>query len=383
MAANAPPRRARVSVTAVFFVNGAVFSSLFARLPAVKADLGLSDGELGLALLFATVGLLVSQLIAGALAVRWGSGAVVRVAAPLYCAVAALPALAPSGAMFALALFALGAANGALDVAMNVQGAAVEQRYGRSLMSAFHAAFSFGALAGAGSGALVAAADVAPERHLAVVAVIALLAALAATRGLLPSEQPAEQGTPRLARPSKPLAVLGALAFCVLLAEGSVADWSAVYLRESVGASQAVAAVGLAAFSLTMGIGRLFGDRLAALLGAVVLARAGALLAALGLGSAIAVHQPAGAIAGFAAMGAGLAAAFPLVVSAAANRPDVPPGAAIAAVSTAGYAGFMAGPPLIGFLAEAGSLRTALLLPAALSLLAAVLATALSRSDRR
>ena len=375
---NEPPRRARVAVTAVFFVNGAVFASLFARLPAIKDDLGLSEGELGVALLFATVGLVFAQLAAGAAVVRWGVRRTMGVVAPIYGLTAALPALAPSIELFALALLVLGSANGALDLTMNAEGAAVERRYGRPIMSSLHAAFSFGALAGAGSGAIAAAAGVEPGPHLAIVAAVALVVALVATRALL-EERPADRGGPMFARPTKGLAALGALAFCVLLAEGSVADWSAIYLRDSVGTSEAVAAAGLAGFSLTMAIGRLLGDRLSAAVGPVRLAGSGALVAAGGLVSSISVGEPATTILGFVAMGAGLSTVFPLVVTAAANRPEGASGAALAAVTTTGYSGFMIGPPLIGLLAEALSLRGALLLPGVLCLLAAVLAPTLGR----
>jgi MFS family permease len=372
---NAPPTRARAAVTAVFLVNGAVFASLFARLPAIKDELEVSEGELGLALLFSMVGLVVAQLLAGAAVVRWGVKRTMGVVGPVYGLTATLPALAPSIETFALALLALGSANGALDLTMNAEGAAVERRYGRPIMSSLHAAFSFGALVGAGTGALIAGLDVEPEPHLAAVAAVAFAVAVVATRGLLP-ERP-ERGAPMLARPTKELAALGVLAFCVLLAEGSVADWSAIYLRESVETSEAVAAVGLAAFSLTMTVGRLFGDRLTAALGRSTLAGGGALLAAAGLALAVAIEQPAAGIAGFAAMGAGLATAFPLVVTAAANRPEAASGAALAAVTTTGYSGFMVGPPLIGFVAEATTLRAALILPIALCLTAAILAPAL------
>jgi MFS family permease len=365
-------------VTAVFFVNGAVFASLFARLPAIKEDLGVSEGELGLALLFSMVGLAVAQLLAGAASVRWGVKRCMRVIGPAYGLTAALPALAPSIEVFALTLLALGSANGALDLTMNVEGAAVERRYGRPIMSSLHAAFSFGALAGASTGALAAGLDIGPEPHLAVVAATAFAVAVVATRSLLP-ERP-ERGASMLARPTRELAALGVLAFCVLLAEGSVADWSAIYLRESVGSSEAVAAAGLAAFSLTMATGRLLGDRLTAALGRSRLAGGGALLAATGLALAVSVEQPAVGILGFAAMGAGLATAFPLVVSAAANRPEAASGAAIAAVTTTGYSGFMVGPPVIGFVAEAASLRAALALPIVLCLIAAVLAPTLGKS---
>jgi MFS family permease len=377
-----PLRRSRLVVTAVFFANGLVFSSLFARLPAIKADLGLSDGELGVTLLFSTAGLVAAQVYTGAAVVRWGARDVLRVAGPAYALAATLPALAPSVVLLAVALLALGSANGALDLTMNVEGAAVERRYRRPIMSSLHAAFSFGALVGAGSGALVAAAGVPPEPHLAGVAVVALLIVTAAARQLSP-DRSEESGAPMLARPSRELGALGLLAFCVLLAEGSVADWSGVYLRESMGSSEALAAAGLAAFSLTMAVGRLVGDRVTAAVGRATLAGAGSLVAGTGLALAVAVKDPAVSIAGFAAMGTGLATTFPLVVSAAANRVEDSPGASLAAVTTAGYTGFVIGPPAIGFLSEAFSLRTALLLPVVACLVAAALSPAVSRSQPR
>jgi predicted MFS family arabinose efflux permease len=383
MAANRQPRRDRAAVALVFFVNGSVFSSLFARLPAIKSELGISDGELGLALLGGAVGLLVAQLAVSGTIARLGPRGVMRITAPAYCAAAPLAALAPSGVAFALALLMLGGANGGLDVAMNVEAAAVERRRGRPLMSSFHAAFSFGALAGAGGGAIAAAAGVAADAHLAVVAVAGTAAVLAATARLADSRAGSGAGEPLFARPSRSLAALGALAFCVLLAEGSVADWSAIYLREGAGASQAVAAMGLAAFSLTMALGRLAGDGLAVSAGPRRLAAAGLALAAGGLIAVATVSDPVAGIAGFAAVGAGLATLFPLVVSAAARRPDLPPGPAIAAVSSVGYAGFLAGPPIIGLLAEMLTLRVALLLPALLCAAALALVPALGRRRER
>jgi MFS family permease len=370
-------RRARAAICAVFFVNGVVFSSLFARMPAVKSDLDLSDGQLGLALLFSTVALLVSQPGAGALSVRVGSRGVMLAGGLGYSLVLALPALMPSLGLFALTLFALGFSNGALDVSMNTQGARIEKAYGRPLLSSMHAAFSFGALAGSGVGGLVAAAGVAPEPHLACVAVAGAAVMLAAYPFLLPPGDEVDARGPLFARPSRALAALGALAFAVLLSEGSITDWSAVYLRDSAGASEGLAAAGLAAFSLTMAIGRLSGDTLVMRTSPVALARGGGLLAAGGLGLGLVAATPGAGIAGFALMGLGLSAVFPLVVSAASRRPDMPAGPAIAAVSTTGYGGFIVGPAVIGLLAELSSLRAALLLPLVLCVSAALLAPAL------
>jgi MFS family permease len=395
--ASRPVTRARVAVTVVFAVNGAVFSSLFSRLPAIKADLALSDGQLGLILLLAAIGLLAAQLIAGGTIGRAGARAVMAVAAPVYCAAIALAALAPSGPWLAAVLLVLGAANGMLDVAMNVAAAAVERRLGRPAMSSFHAAFSFGALGGAGLGALAAAAELRPLPHLALAAALttcvagaAILTLPAAVDRELPATGDAAggEGSPTgrgglLALPPRALAALGALAFCVLLAEGSVADWSAIYLREGLGASQALAAAGLAAFSLTMGLGRLAGDRLVARAGPRAIATSGLAIAAAGLGAVAAVDAPTLAIAGFALVGVGLSTVFPLVVSAAARRAELPPGPAIAAVASAGYAGFLVGPPAIGLLAELLGLRTALLLPALLCAAALALVAGLAGREGR
>lgn len=373
-----PARRDRVAVTVVFAVNGALFSSLFARLPAIKADLGLSDGELGLLLLLAAVGLLAAQLVAGGAITRAGAPRVMQASAPLYCAAVVLAALAPAPLWLAAALFVLGAANGMLDVAMNAEGAAVERRLGRPAMSSFHAAFSFGALGGAGIGALAAAAGVAPLPHLTLVAIVGGCIALAAIARLALEAPQAPETGPLIAMPTRALAALGGLAFCVLLAEGSVADWSAIYLREGLGATQAAAAAGLAIFSLTMGIGRLAGDRLVAAFGPRGVATTGLLLATAGLGVVAAAEAPIVAVVGFALVGVGLSTVFPLVVSAAARRPELSPGPAIAAVASAGYAGFLVGPPTIGLLAELLELRAALLLPAALCAGALLLAGTLA-----
>ena len=169
--------------------------------------------------------------------------------------------------------------------------------------------------------------------------------------------------------------MVGLFAFCVLLSEGAVNDWAAVYLKGDLGAGEGLAAAGLAAFSLTMGFGRLTGDRLAERLGPVRLARAGAGLAAVGMIVAVAGGRQATAIAGFAAMGLGLASLFPLAIRAGAARGDAP-GPAVAAVSGTGYLGFIAGPPLVGLMSELIGLRSALLLVAVLCALATVLAGA-------
>jgi MFS family permease len=359
--------RARFSVAGFYFLNGAVFSGWYARLPAIQDRLDLSAGQLGLALFAAPVGLLCAQPAVGALAARRGSRALVAVA-PLYFAAVVLPALAVDFGTLLIAVLLVGAANGTLDIAMNAQGVAVERAAGKRVFNSLHAAFSFGALAGASVAAGAAAAGVAPLPHLAVCALLGAALAASLAPGLVPDTGHPE--APRLARPSRRLAAIGVVAFAALLAEGSVFDWSGVYLARETGAAAGLAPLGLAAFSLCMGLGRLGADGVAARIGSAATSRGGATLAAAGIALALAVGTPAAAIAGFALMGIGLAAVFPLALRAAGLAEDAP-GPALAAVSTVGYAGFLLGPPSIGALASAGTLRAALVIVPTLCLVAA------------
>ncbi len=363
--------RPRAAVTAIFFLNGAVFSSWYARLPAIQERLGLSEGAIGVALLGAPLGLLVAQPLVGALIARRGSRPVVA-AAPLYLSAVVLPALAVDAKSLLLAVVAVGVGNGALDVAMNVQGLAVEQAGRRAVFSSLHAAFSFGVLTGAILASAVASAGVTPIWHLTCAALAGAGAAMLVTRSLLPDEANADPASPRFVRPSGRLASLGVVAFCALLAEGAVFDWSGIYLARVVEAPAGVAPLGLAAFSLTMGAGRLFGDGVAIRLGSARTALVGAMLATFGLTLVLALPSASWAIAGFAIMGLGLSVVFPLTLRVAA-RSERSSGPAIAAVSTVGYMGFLIGPPAIGLLAEATGLRVALMAAGAACVVAAVL----------
>jgi hypothetical protein len=288
-----------------------------------------------------------------------------------------LVGLAPGPGAFAAAFALAAMASGALDVSMNAQGVAVQGLHTRRVFASFHAAFSFGALAGAGAGGLAAAAGVDPAAHLALAAVL-LCGVLLAVRGdLLPAGADARAEGPVFARPSPALAALGLLAFCALLSEGAVADWSAILLDRDTAAGPAVAALGLAAFELTMGAGRLAADPLADRFGPRAVVRAGGVLAAAGLALAVAGGTVATGLGGFALAGAGLAGAFPLALAAAGQRPPAAP--SLAAVSTTGYAGFIAGPALIGLLSDRIGLGSALAMVIALCLALSAVAGAAGR----
>lgn len=350
---------ARIATSTAFFLSGLAFASWVVRIPDVQRRLSLSEGSLGLALLGVAAGALVAMPFSANLIGRWGSRRVGRAMAVVLAASIALAAHAPGALSLALALVVLGGAKGVFSVSMNSQAAAVERRMRRPVMAGFHAMYSVGGLVGAAIGGLVAGAGVDARWHLGMAGLVVAATALAvAPRMLRPVLEGRIAGN-ALARPSRPLLLLGLVGFCVLFGEGAAADWSAVYLRDVTGAGAGLAAAGYAAYSLMMATGRFAGDRLAVRLGPARLVRAGGLTAALGVGLALAVPSPWAAILGLGLIGAGLSTIFPTLVGVAGRLGDPPAPAAIAAVSTMGYTGFLVGPPLIGFAAEALSLRVA------------------------
>ncbi|MDP9378810.1 MAG: MFS transporter [Chloroflexota bacterium] len=375
-----PPRAARLAVATVFVVSGVVLANWVSRIPAIQRGLGLGEGALGLALLSAAVGALVAMPVAGWLIARLGSRPVTIVSALLYCASLPLLALAPSVPAFVLALGLFGAFNGAMDVAMNAQAVVVEQRYGRPIMSGFHGLWSIGGVVGAGIGGVVASLGVTPIPHLLGAAVVLGLVALVASRGLLPAGVDGGAGGPAFARPSGALIGIGLIAFCVMLGEGAMADWGAVYLQGTLGAGPGLAAAGFGAFSLAMAAGRLAGDRLTQRFGPVALLRVGGTLAAVGLGAALLIGRPLPTLIGFACAGLGFSIGVPIAFSAAGSAPGIASGPAIAAVSTVGYSGFLVGPPVIGVVAELSSLRLALGTVVLLSVVSALLAHSVGRA---
>ena len=360
---------ARLAVLAIFFLNGVGVATWVVRIPAIKEKLSLSEGLLGLALLGVAVGAIGSMTVAGWLIARFGSRPVVGAVALLF-ALALVPlSLAPNLPLLVLALVFFGAMNGSLDVSMNAQAVAIEREYGTPIMSSFHASFSLGGLAGAGAGGLVASLGVGVAPHFFGVAALLALAVLVARREMLPAEVDAggSGGGPSFARPTRALLGLGVISFCVLLGEGAIGDWSAVYLRSTLLTGPGFAAAGYAAFSLMMVAGRITGDRLTEYLGPVLLVRLGGAVAAVGLGLSLAVGHPLVALAGFASAGAGFSIVFPLALSAAGRTKETAAGPALAAVSTLGYTGFLAGPPVIGFLAQLSNLGAALFVVVLLS----------------
>jgi len=333
----------------------------------MQSKLSLSEGMLGLILLGLSVGVLTALSIAGGLIARFGSRTVTLVGAVGLCLTLPLLALAPSPIALWAALCLFGGSMSVMDVAMNEQAVLVERNAGRPMMSSFHASFSIGGLVGALIGvAMASQATLSPVYHFVLVSVMFGVAIILAAPHLLRVKPEPQEKQAVFRLPKRALWPLGAVAFATAIGEGAMADWGAVFLTQVLETTAAFAALGFAAFSLTMTIGRLLGDKLSARWSPVLIVRVGGLAATIGVLAAAISAEPIVVLIGFAAVGIGLANIIPLAFSAGGNFPGIATGVGIASVATIGYAGFLAGPPIIGLIAEATSLRVAFVIVALL-----------------
>jgi predicted MFS family arabinose efflux permease len=350
-------RRATRAVYAVFILSGFAFASWASRIPSIRDALDLSPRTLGLVLLAIAVGSVTSMPLAGVVVGRLGTARTVAVMALVAAAGLATAGLGyPVGvAVVLVGLFALGVGNGTWDVAMNVEGSAVEQELGRAIMPRFHAGFSVGTVAGALIGAVMVALGVSATVHLVGVAAFVAIAVPLAVRDFLPDvDAPHEDGERRnpLTAWTEPRTVLiGLFVFAAAFTEGTGNDWLGVAMIDGYGAAAALGALTFAIFLSAMTLGRWFGPGLIDRHGRVLTVRIFAVLALMGLALVVWGSSLPVAMAGAALWGLGTALGFPVGMSAAGDDPVHAP-ARVSVVATIGYIAFLAGPPLIGFLGE-------------------------------
>jgi MFS family permease len=348
------------AVAAAFMLNGLSFGIWAARIPAVKAQTGLDEAGLGFALLGASVGAVLTMTFGGWLGSKFGTHVMTPLTA-VGCAVMTVFIGASSNfASLTISLLIFGVCQGTMDVSMNANGIAVEHAGSGPIISRLHASWSIGAFVGALVSTQVAAFGIPVLPEFAVAAVGLAIGGVLLRFTMLPDRH--AEGGGRLRLPTGPLVLLGALALCGLMAEGSATDWSGVYLQRTMNASEGLAGLAVTTFTGSMAVARLAGDRLSLRLGSARLVSGGAALAAVGLALALAAQIPVVAIVGFGMMGLGLAAVVPTLFRAAGSQPGIPASVGIAAVSTMGYAGGLIGPPVIGTLATAVTLRGSLLI---------------------
>jgi predicted MFS family arabinose efflux permease len=383
-------RKARLSTAACFFVFGALLSTWVSRIPVIQHALGLNDAQLGLALLGAPIGQVVSMQVGTGLVSRWTSAVTARRAA-VACAIAlSLLGLARSPAELAGFLVLLGLALGTLDIAMNTQGVAVERGFDRPILSGLHGVYNVGVLAGALLGSLAAGLGIDPLAHFIAAAAIFSVVTLTGTRSLLgpvadatvevdvgdPNFDPARG---RQLRHHPVLVAAGVVAFCSFFAEGAVDNWSGVFLHQVRNASYGLAPLGIALCGIGMAIGRFLGDAIITRWGRAQTLVCAGLVASAGLSMSLLGTSVVLALCGYAIFGIGAATIVPIAFTIAGNTPNVSPPWALSRVSTMGYLGQLTSPAIVGLVAHATSLSWALAIPAVLC----VAVVPLSRVARR
>ena len=363
--------RAEQHSTRLLFLLAGFSAAAWASLvPVAKAATGVNEGQLGLVLLCLGIGSLLAMPVSGVVSTRHGCRKVLMVCGVALCA--CLPLLASVQNVFTLAaaLFFFGAMIGTFDCVMNIQAVIVERDSKRPLMSGFHGFYSLGGLLGATTASSIMDLGVSPFATVSGIALAGVLLLVVIRRHILPYGNPAEG--PAFALPRGEVLFLGMLCMTVFLVEGSMMDWSAVMLTENHGMPVAQAGYGFAAFSLTMTFGRLTGDRIVARVGRRSVVTVGGLLAMGGILLATLVPLWQAALLGYAMVGLGCSNIVPVLFTAVGCQTSMPQSVAVPAMSTLGYAGVLAGPAAIGFIAHHSSLPMAFLLVAALMLFVAI-----------
>lgn len=354
----------RLASSGLFFVNGFVNASWIPHIPFIQERFALDESQLGFTLLFLALGATLAMPLTGKLIGQVGSKVIIVISSLALCLF--LPTLLWTDSFYLQLgmMFLFGVFNGAMDVSMNAHGLKVEQVLKLKMFSSLHALFSSGGLLGAALTGALLSVEIAPLHHVISVSCLMIVISLFSFPYLLPAatDQEAKENTNyrkglNLSLPPKSIVLLAALAYIIMMTEVAMADWSAIFIADLEGASPALAAYGFAAFSLSMAFCRFSGDWILAKFNESAVLNTGILLSGLGMGFSVISDTPTGAIISFALIGLGLANVIPVLFKRASKIKAISPGTGIATVTTLGYAGFLCGPPLIGFMSDYTSLR--------------------------
>ncbi|HVZ56357.1 MAG TPA: MFS transporter [Chitinophagaceae bacterium] len=365
----------RIAVKIFFFIAGCCFASWASRIPAIQQKLGLNNAALGGVLLALPVGLMTSLPVSGWMVSRLGSRRVVILAAFAYTSILPLLGLAARPWQLVVTLYCFGFAGNLFNISVNTQAIGTERLYKRSIMASFHGVWSLAGFSGAAMGTLMVSRQINPFFHFCLVSGLLWIALLLAFRYLLVTDPPHEGGSLLFARPDPFLLRLGLIAFCCMICEGAMFDWSGVYFKKQVTVPDRFTTLGYVAFMSAMAGGRFLGDRLAEWMGKKRMIQVSGIVIACGLLIAVLFPVLVPATLGLLLVGFGVSSVVPLVYGSAGRYGKMNAGVAIAAVSTIGYFGFLFGPPLIGFIAQATSLRVSFLVIALLGFCTFLLAT--------
>jgi MFS family permease len=367
-------RRARVGAAGAYFVQGLCFAGLVTRVPTLQKNFHFSDNALLLILLVVPVVAGVGSVLAGVLAPRFGSAIVLRIAGPAVCATMTAVGFAPSRPLLYASVAAFGLSLGAVDATMNMQGVAVQHRYGRSILVSFHGAWSIGGILGSLANAGAGRLHLSLGPNLGIIALVGLVIALGVGPSLyrhreaaaLAVELPAEGTPPKI--PWTPIVLVGLAVMLMYISDSATSNWSAKYLEDVLRASSSVAPLGLAGYLFFQMLGRLFADWPVRRFGPVLPVAVGGLVGGAGMVLVALAGTPVLAILGFSIVGVGLCIVVPQSFSAAGALDPTGSGVAISRVNLFNYVGFVVGAGLIGVVNDAAGLRWAFAVPAVLCL---------------
>lgn len=372
-------KRYRIAVSAFYFVQGLVFASWASRIPDIKSALHLNDAALGGVLFAMPVGQLSAMALSGYLVSRFGSRKILTLAAVLYPVV--LIVLGSVGSVWALTagLFCFGVASNLCNIAVNTQGVDVERLYGRSIMATFHGLWSLAGFTGGLISVWMVAGNISPFYHFCIICGITLVLLLVMRNALVPRDvRPEEKKEGKMfSKPERFVVLLGIMAFGSMVCEGTMFDWSGVYFEQVIQPPKELVRLGYVACMFTMALGRFVADKLITRWGAVRVVRICGLTITTGLLLVVLFPYIVVSTIGFLLVGFGISATVPICYSMAGRSKKMLPGVALATVSTIGFFGFLLGPPVIGFVAQALNLRWAFALIACIGLVISLLAPAL------
>jgi MFS family permease len=363
----------RLAVGAMFFMAGLCFASWASRIATIQQNLDLSDAGLGAVLFALPVGLMSSLPFSGWIITRIGSRKLLISALVVYSCSLVFLGMAQNTFQLVIVLLLFGFSSNSVNISVNTQAVAAEELYQRPIMASFHGLWSLAGFTGAAIGTLMIGNQVIPFHHFAVIMLLILLVVIFTSR-FLKNDKPSSSG-PAFVMPDNSLIKLGVIAFCSMICEGAMFDWSVIYFKKVVLAQGAWMGAGYTAFMLTMASGRFIADAFAHRFGLKRTLQISGMLTATGLLTAVIFPYLYSALIGFLLVGFGVSSVVPLVYSAAGKSKKMSPGAALAAVSTIGFLGFLIGPPVIGFVAGIATLRASFTLIAAMGICVTILST--------
>jgi MFS family permease len=363
----------RIAVSILFFLQGICFASWASRIPSIQQSLELTDAALGGVLFALPVGSLIGLPLAGWLVTRHGSKKIAANAILLYSIFLVVIGLSKSISILIPALVFFGMAGNIANIAINTQAVGVESVYSRNIMASFHGIWSMAGFTAAGIGAFMIGREVIPLNHFLMIMAFILCGVAASFHYLLPSEERKTEQQKLFVKPDKSLIKLGFIAFCCMLCEGAMFDWSGIYFQKVVHADINWVGAGYTAFMCTMATGRFLADWVVGKKGFTTTIRTSGILIATGLLISVIFPYTASAIAGFLIVGFGVSSVVPLVYSEAGKSKTISAGMALAAVSSIGFLGFLIGPPLIGIVAGFFSLRISFTIIALIGITVAIM----------